>query len=253
MPDTTDEAVLEEPTDNNNYEAPDLAIEQKANLQIFIDAVKSGDTTKIANYIAFPFEMKHPVPAIKNEDDFLKRFSEVFDDSLIKIISESSVDSNYSAVGWRGIMLDYGLLWFDETGILFASNYQTQSELDHQDKLIAHMKTKLHNSVKDFERPATLVETKKFRVRIDVLADQTYRYASWPITKTMDEAPDLVINNGQYMAEGTGGNHRYVFKNGKYTYTVWINVIGPDEVPPASLEIEKDGEQILDQDAMIIE
>jgi len=248
----SEEVASEESTEVYQSEDPLLTEEQRVNLEAFIEAVKLLDKEKIADCMIFPFEMNHPVPAIKDKVDFLGRFDEVFDEALIKTIIESSVDSDYSEVGWRGIMLNHGTLWFTESGLLFATNHQTDAEKKHQERLIAQIKTTLHESIRDFMNPVTVIETNKFRVRIDEIEANKYRYASWPLDNGINEKPDLIIENGNRQADGTGGNHRYIFENGKYSYTIWINVIGPDEVPPASLEIKKDGEQILDQDGIII-
>jgi len=63
-------------------------------------------------------------------------------------------------------------------------------------------------------------------IRVDELKNGKYRYASWPINSKMSEEPDAVINNGRVIYEGNGGNHRYEFVNGNYTYECSITVVG---------------------------
>ncbi len=62
--------------------------------------------------------------------------------------------------------------------------------------------------------------------------------------------PDLILTKGECFTEGTGGNHRYVFKNGEYVYTCSITVMGEGEQPPATLEVHKNRKQLLFQEVV---
>ena len=89
----------------------------------------------------------------------------------------------------------------------------------------------LHVSLKEFKKPIYTIETSKFIVRIDLLEKRRFRYASWSKGAKLSKKPSLVLNNGVWMAEGTGGNHHYKFTNGQYTYIVYANVLGSHEQP----------------------
>ena len=60
------------------------------------------------------------------------------------------------------------------------------------------------------------------------------------------------MNNGELEFEGSGGNHVITFSNANYTYKVYRNIIGEDNSPHITLEVEKDGKLILTEDGTII-
>ena len=218
----------------------------------FIDCIKFQKKEKLLTKISFPFEREYPIPAIKNKLEFLERYNEVFDDSLIKMIVNSKPSENWSAVGWRGIMLFSGDLWLDYDGRLIAVNYQSEVEKKKRDKLIKIEKSDLYPSIQKFESPEYILETETYRIRIDDLGNGKYRYASWAIKNKMSDKPELVLENGEFIPEGSGGNHRFEFKNGDYIYDCSIIIMGEDDSPPARLTIYKLEREILSQKANIV-
>ncbi len=110
----------------------------------------------------------------------------------------------------------------------------------------------IHESIQDYEALENILETEKFRIRIDRLENGDYRYASWSANQKMLEQPDLILTNGEYIREGTGGNHSYEFANGVYKYRCSIHKLRAYEEPPAALLVYKDDEQILYQPAQVI-
>lgn len=224
------------------------------NLQVvtdFINCIKYQRKEKLSEKIMFPFERRYPIPSIKNRQEFLKRYNEVFDDSLTKMIINSR-PSDWSEVGWRGIMLLDGDLWLDYDGRLLGINYQSKAERKKREDLIKADKSTLHESVNAFKEPICLLETKQYRVRIDDLGESNYRFASWHINAKMSTRPDIIIEKGQFIPEGSGGNCRYEFKNGNYIYDCSIIVMAENNSPPALLTIYKDSVQVLSQRARII-
>jgi hypothetical protein len=215
----------------------------------FITAVKSGSIEKLSTKISFPLKRAYPIPPIKNKQEFAKRYREVFDDELTKKIINSKALTDWSDVGWRGIMLLNGELWLDTDGKLIAVNHQSKLETKEQAKLINTDKGKLHPSISNFKQPVSVFETAQYRVRIDDLGNNNYRYASWPIKSKMSDKPSLVLTKGKWIPDGSGGNHNYQFKSGDYTYTCFITVMGEASTPPALLTITKAGKEILSQAA----
>jgi len=63
--------------------------------------------------------------------------------------------------------------------------------------------------------------------------------------KAMTEKPDLIITNGKFIADGSGGNHSYQFKKGIYLYGCSIIVLGEKDSPQARLVITQNGKEIL--------
>lgn len=218
----------------------------------FIDCFKSKNPECIISKINFPFRREYPIPDIKNGKEFLSMYKEVFDDSLIAMIVKSSPSVDWSKMGWRGIMFLDGQIWLELNGKLVSVNYQSKVEREKREKLISEEKKTLYESLREFKEPVRILETSTFRIRIDDLGNGNYRYASWSLKNKMSEKPDLVLENGEFIPEGSGGNHRFEFKNEDYVYDCVIILLGAENSPPAKLKVYKNGKEILNQIARII-
>jgi hypothetical protein len=230
----------------------DLKPEYQKFIKSFIANVKSNNKAGVAAFISFPLGREYPIPAIKNKADFIKKYDQIFDATLKNEIIKSNPAKDWEEVGWRGIMLNSGTLWIDTTGKIISINYQSKAEADLKNKLVASEKSKLHPSIAKFKAPVCILETSKFRIRIDDLGKDNYRYASWSIKKSMSDEPDLVITNGKWVADGSGGNSHYDFKKGAFLYECYIIVMGEDDSPPATLTIYQGDKVILEQNAKIV-
>ncbi|TDP04209.1 hypothetical protein [Flavobacterium sp. 245] len=235
-----------------NVDGQDLKPEYQKFVKSFIANVKSNNKDGVASFISFPIGREYPIPAVKNKADFIKRYDQIFDANLKKEIINSNPAKDWAEMGWRGIMLGQGDIWMDTNGKIITINYQSQAEKDLKNKLIAGEKGKLHSSIATFKAPVYVLETSKFRIRIDDLGNDNYRYASWSIKKPMSEKPDLVITNGKWISDGSGGNSHYDFKKDVYLYQCYIIVIGTSDSPPAQLTISQNGKEILNQNAKIV-
>lgn len=230
----------------------DLKPEYQKFVKSFIANVKSNNKAGVATFISFPLQREYPIPSVKNKADFIKRYDQIFDTALKNKIIKSNPTKDWSEMGWRGIMLLQGDIWMDTDGKVITINYQSQYEKKQKTKLIASEKGKLNPAIATFKAPVCVLETSKFRIRIDDLGNDNFRYASWSIKKAMSDAPDLVITKGKDISDGSGGNHHYEFKKGNFTYECAIIVIGTSDSPPASLTIYQDGKEILNQNAKLI-
>ena len=219
----------------------------------FINCIKYQNKEKLADKIRFPLRRKYPIPAINDKREFLKRYNEVFDDSLTKMIINSRPTKDWSEMGWQGIMLFNGELWLDDDGWLTAVNSHSKVENQEWEELVKREKANLHESIRDFKQPVCLIETTKYRIRIDDMGDWNYRYSAWPLQSKMSDKPELIIEKGEYIPDGSGGNHKYEFKNGEYIYDCYIIVMGEDGAPPALLEIFKGEKEVLSQKATKLE
>lgn len=232
--------------------AQELKTEYQEVVKTFVECIKNNNTDRLQTLIAYPLRREYPLSDVKDEHEFQKRYNEIFDDSLKEIIIASNIGDDWSSVGCTGVMLNNGTLWLDYDGRLIGVNYQSNFEKDKRVKLIKKDKKTIHESIKDFEEPILIIETEKFRIRIDELSSGEYRYSSWSINFKMNEKPDLIIENGNLIREGSGGNHRYEFRNGNYKYECSINFLGTYETPPANLLVSKNEDEILNQPAQII-
>ena len=226
--------------------------EYQAGIANIIECLRNNRKEQLADLVAYPLQREYPIPPIKNKADFLLRFDQIFDDTLKQLIIHSRPATDWSEMGWRGIMLHQGEVWVDLQGTIIAINYQSQTEGTLRKRLIETDKKQLHPSLAVFTKPVYLLETSKFRIRIDEINAGKFRYASWPIAKSMRDKPDLVLNNGQWIFEGSGGNHRIEFKNAGYVYVCSIITLGATDSPPAELTIYKGEKEILSQHAQIV-
>lgn len=215
-------------------------------VEFFIDAIKTNNIEKLGSIIEFPLKKHYPIPPIKNANEFRTRYVEVFDDNLTSIIINSDVKKDWADVGWRGIMLNRGLLWLGYNGELRTVNYKTEIQKLLQNEWIEYERNLLHKELKDFIRPIITFSTKQFIVRIDQLEDDTFRYASWKANSKLSESPDLIIKNGTLRIEGSAAFHYYEFINGQFKYEVSEFGYRPN-FTQYSLEVFYNDESILFQ------
>lgn len=229
----------------SSSEAQKLDAYKKANVIKIITAFKQQDLNKISRLVNYPLVREYPIPSIKNANELRIRFHEVFDDSLVNMIARSKT-IQWNEVGWRGIMLDNGVVWTDSyDGKIFAVNYQSSFEKNLKDQLIEKQRQSVHVSLQKFIRPFYKIKTAHYLIRIDEVTEDHFRYVSWKKGKLESTLPDLVLENGQLELQGNAGNLLITFTNNNYSYRVYRNVIGEEKAPDITLEVEKDGVIIL--------
>ena len=191
-------------------------------VEYFVDCIKNTNIDKLDSIISYPIQRPYPIPHIRNKQELKNRYSEIFDDSLTSLIANSNIKEDWSDMGWRGIMLHNGIVWLDYDGRLITTNYNSDKEKTIEEKWINYERELLHTDLKDFKKPIHTIETDRFIVRVDLLENKKYRYASWSIDSDLSSIPDLVINNGEWTPDGSGGNHQFTFTNGGYSYIVYV-------------------------------
>ena len=213
----------------------------------FIKVAASKDRKALANLVSYPLQRGVPLPSIDNPKQFLEAYDEILDENILKAISTSIVSADWSEMGWRGIMFQNGSLWLDEEGRITAINYQTEKGKRKRAELIEVDKKELHSSLRDFVKPVLEWETAKYRIRIDQITDEKFRYSVWPVQKKSSEMPDLVLRNGTVTFDGSGGNHHYDFKSGEVLYRCFVWLIGDADTPPGEIEVYKRKKLLLNQ------
>ncbi|MEL0642261.1 hypothetical protein V6260_16795 [Pseudoalteromonas aliena] len=229
-----------------------FALEQKYHefVSPVIAAFKAHDKTAIAALIRYPLKRRYPIPDIKNEAEFINRFDEVFNDELVAVIASSNIDTDWDKVGWRGIMLYNGIMWVDTEGKIITVNTQNVKEQAFAKRLIDQDKQSLHSSVNTFKKPILNWKTANYHISVDDLDEHNFRYTVWSIDKKISDKPDMVLLNGDITFEGSGGNHHYTFKNGRYSYVLHVTIIGCDTSPPGWVEVYKDDQRVLSEDVI---
>lgn len=227
-----------------------LDAEYVPKVQALIDAAKAGDRQAIAKQIAYPLKRDYPLPDVQSSQQMLERFVQVFDSKLLSEIANSTTESNWDTMGWRGIMLNHGSVWLDFDGKISGINYQSPEEAKLRDALIAQQKSTLHESVREFISPELAWETARFTIRVDAIDNNQYRYAAWAKGKSLSEQPDLVLKKGKLVFDGSGGNHSFQFKSGPFLYVCDVIVLSAEESPVGRLYVYKN-DQLLVQDPVI--
>ncbi len=228
---------------------------EKAQQQIVLDLIntlKTNNKDSLSAKISYPLGRSYPIKVVADKQDFIKRYSELFDDKLTKMIINSNPSVDWHAAGFRGIMLLNGVVWLDYEGKLTGINYKTAAGSKKMAELIEADRNRLHPSIKLFERPKVILETTSSRIRIDDLGSDNYRYTSWPIKSSMKDKPDFVLMHGELIPDGSGGNHRYSFKDGEYVYECAIMNVDVGTTTPALLTVLKDGKELLKEPARIL-
>lgn len=228
---------------NASAQTNELSREQIQKIKQLIGVFKTKDKVKIADFISYPLGREYPLKSVKDKNDFIHRFEEIFDKEFVDYIAKSKIE-DWGEVGWRGIMFDDGKIWIDDDGKIVTVNYQSAKERQLLIKAIQDDKNQLPKSLQNFEKPVYLIYTKNYKIRIDENANNTYRYVAWKI-KNQKIEPDIIIENGVLEFRGSGGNHSITFKNNGYTYIIEINVIGAEDTPEVELNVLKQEKTIL--------
>lgn len=234
---------------SSNARAADEALPQEyiPLVQGLIDAAKANDPEAIAKRVAYPLKREYPIPAIQNTQEMVVRFNQVFDSQLLEQIAHSKADVDWQTMGWRGIMLGSGVVWLDFDGKIIGINAQTPVETKLKAELIAKQQTALHASVSEFVSPELAWQTAKFTIRVDNMGNGQYRYAAWAKGKPLSDKPDLVLNKGKLVFDGSGGNHSFQFRSGPYQYHCYVTVLGGSDSPLGELVVFKNDQEILTQ------
>lgn len=223
--------------------AESLNANEQKEIQDIINLFKKNNQHAITNSIRYPLMREEPIPSIDNKAQMQQRFNQVFDQKLVNKIANSKL-SQWESIGWRGIMLDSGTVWVSDKKIT-AVNYSSDAEQRYKNQIIAKQKNTLHTSLKNFTSPELQFKTAKFQIRIDQMNNGKYRYASWGRNQAQSQKPDLILNNGQVVMDGSGGNHHFIFKSGAYKYVIYRNILGTNKTPDVTLEVTQNGKNVL--------
>jgi hypothetical protein len=158
------------------------------------------------------------------------------------------VDKDWEPVGWRGVVLNRGILWLEYDGKIRSVPYESEIEKQKRNVLIEAERKTLYSDLRSYSEPVLKWTTKSYRIRIDRLGESgsaKYRYAAWPVNKLPSDKPDLVVDDGVNKPDGSGGNHYYDFKKGIYLYRCYVKVLRSWDDAPGRFEIYENGNCIL--------
>jgi hypothetical protein len=224
-------------------------------------AVLTHQRQQVSESIEYPItiygdEQKY---VIQSKAEFLTLYDSVFSANMLDVIRKQEFKDLFAK--WSGVMIGQGEIWFHgrcsdpeckKVRIQIKSVYNPSFFTSAQGKktfadFIKKEKSQLHQSLQTFTEPVLLWHTKNYIVRVDRMGKDNYRYAAWDITSDQSKQPNIILENGQWVADGSGGNHHYVFKKGPYQYICYVNLIGADLTPPGALEVIEKNKRILYQ------
>ena len=228
-----------------------LLPEYEGFVEYFVDCIRTADIDNLDSITVYPIRRRYPIPPINNKQELKNRYSEIFDEKLTSLITSSNMKEEWSDVGVKGISFSYGIVWLNLDGNFIALNNDSDKEKDIEKKLIEYEKELLYNDLNKFAKPIHTIETDSLIIRVDLLENGNYRYASWSKNSDLSDKPNLVINNGEVIYKGNSGGEYYSFKKGEYNYLVHSNLLGEIGTPPFNLEVFKNDKVILDQPAKL--
>lgn len=199
-----------------NADVSDRPNDQEAALK-FQQALAVNDYEAISLLIAYPLRMPAPLSNIIAPEEFIHHWSDFFDDTTIPRYLEAEPQE----VGWRGIMLEHGCIWFNEGKIRsincrtieFDKRWQAAKELEWE---------RLHTSARGYDNIQYSCHTDNLYIRIQNHGDDM-RYFAWKKGASLTDEPELVLHNGFLDRQGTGGNHSLTFENSEYRYEIYVS------------------------------
>lgn len=209
--------------------------------KIFQEALKTNDKQTVAMLMRYPIGREYPLPAIKSPSDFISNWDDFFDASNIPAIIADEPDR----VGWRGVMLGSGDVWFDGDRII-AINVRTKMFQKKFNEAKNRESLTIHPSARGYKSVALMCNTSTKSIRIQEHNDGIH-YFVWKRGASLLEKPELDLKGTQEF-EGSGGNSTYTFKNRNYSYALYVPVIcGEPASCSDTLTVSKEGKELSSQ------
>lgn len=207
-------------------------------------AIEDGDATTVAAFVNYPLKREAPIPAIGNEEEFVAYFPVLFDEPFRKGMREGRFSRDWEEVGCRGVMYARGALWVDGTladgGKIISVNYQSAREQRLRAALIEEERSTL---APGYARPCDTVlcfetDDREIAGRVDKDENGDFRILLYEgSARTGRGIPRKGNPSGYFLAtavyEGSGGNHTYLDRFGRYALDVTI--VGHPDAPELEL------------------
>ncbi|MDQ0064151.1 hypothetical protein [Chryseobacterium lathyri] len=99
-----------------------------------------------------------------------------------------------------------------------------------------------------------IIKTKKFKIRIDKQPNGKYLYQSWAANARLTSKPSMIISDGEFIPDGSGGNYYFNFVNKGHTYQIWRNYLTDSATKaPYTLTVNDENDQeIVRQDGFVV-
>ena len=207
-------------------------------------AIEDGDATTVAAFVCYPLKREAPIPAIGNAEEFVAYFPVLFDEPFRKGMREGRFSRDWEEVGCRGVMYARGALWVDGTlasgGKIISVNYQSAGEKRLRADLIEEERSTL---APGYARPCDTVlcfetDNREIAGRVDREENGDFRVLLYDgAARTGRGIPRKGNPSAYFLAtavyEGSGGNHTYLDRFGRYALDVTI--VGHPDAPELEL------------------
>jgi hypothetical protein len=222
-------------------EQPELALYPEK----VITLMREERIEELAQLVRYPLKRPFPLSRLWQPADFVERYDELFDPAYrAKIIA--SEPGHWNHHGWRGRTYE-GLWVYEDEDIIRAIARESPAEKARRLALVEQVRGVIHPSLQDFAEPLVYIETTKFKIWLDRLADGTRRYASWSRGKPLSAEPDLVLSGGELQMVGSMNNEIHTFQNGDTTYQVFPS--GHPKFGWPYIEVRQGDDLLLEQPA----
>lgn len=124
--DEKDKIIADEQQTNlyvpTEYEEPPLDSLTQAFIEEFTEKVRKDDRKAVAQMISYPLYQPYPLKHIQNAKELIKHYDRVFPHWHRQALDTSTI-SDWSGMGWRGVMFRNGDIWIDmfDNGVLVRS------------------------------------------------------------------------------------------------------------------------------------
>lgn len=141
-------------------------------VQPLIDAFKAGDREKIAEMVWYPLERRFPIPPIRNKEEMLRRFDELFSPDHSRQIAESAPTRDWELHMMYGVFFKGFSMHTGHDGRIAGVGLNTEAEKRLMARILSHQKKTLHPSLAKFDGVHLEWQTRSYRLRVDYIGDK---------------------------------------------------------------------------------
>lgn len=187
-----------------------------ATILTFIEEGKKENLPVIANLFEYPIERPYPLPPIKDSAEFVRYGKIIFDDSIRKVLSETTIE-DWDERGWRGFFLhNYFVESSFDDGKMIYIMYKSEEEKKLREQYIKEEIKSLHPSLQeDIDIPigTYLSADSQWIGRLDLLKSGIHRFSMYKQGSDLSALPYFTETESIYQIEGSQANKYFEFEN----------------------------------------
>lgn len=210
-----------------------------------VQAIEDGDAATVAASVSYPLKREAPLPAIRNEEEFIAYFPVLFDEGFRQRMREGRFSNDWVEMGCHGVMYNNGSIWVDGTladgGNIYQVNYRSDEEKRLRQARVEAERATLAPSFAETCDTMLCFETddRKIAGRVDRMENGDFRVLLYDgqdrtgqgIPRGTGRPRKMFLATAIY--DGSAGNHVYLDRFGEYALDV--TVLGLPETPELEL------------------